>query len=111
MYKSSASKKNSVLISILLTFLVSVAGCSSLSNQYIVDRDCPTPSQDQLNENGYLVIQKGVTLKCQVKNYTNKMSCQGITDGEDERLLCNNGSKSSLFVFDKNGILKAHKIY
>lgn len=76
-----------------------------------IDRNCPTPSKDQLNENGFLMLQNGVTLKCQVKNYTSKMSCTEITDGKEDGLLCNNGSKSSVFVFDKNGILINFKFY
>ncbi|EMR12598.1 hypothetical protein MPL1_09607 [Methylophaga lonarensis MPL] len=61
--------------------------------------------------NGHLKPENGVTMKCQVQNFTNRMSCTGITDGEDEGLLCSNGSRQAIFVFDKNDILKAYKIY
>jgi len=69
------------------------------------------PSKDQLNENGFLVLQNGVTLKCQVKNYTSRMFCSGITDGKEDGLVCKNGTNSSVFVFDENGILKTFKAY
>jgi hypothetical protein len=104
--------KNALLISTLLTLsILLMQGCSSTRVLDSVDRNCPAPSRDQLNENGFLVLQNGVTLKCQVKNYTNKMSCTGITDGKDDGWVCSNGTKRSIFVFDENGILKTFKIY
>jgi hypothetical protein len=105
-------KNKALLIPALLilgTFLIQ--GCSSIGVLHTVDRNCPAPSQGQLNENGFLVLQNGVTLKCQVKNYTNKMSCTGITDGKEDGWVCNNGTRNAAFVFDENGILKTFKTY
>lgn len=105
-------KNKALLISALLilgTFLIQ--GCSTTDVLRTVDRNCPAPSQDQLNENGFLMLQTGVTLKCQVKNYTNKMSCTGITDGKEDGWVCNNGTNNSVFVFDENGKLKNLKTY
>jgi hypothetical protein len=105
-------KNKALLISALLTLCTLLTqGCSSTRVLNTVDRNCPVPSKDQLNENGFLMLKNGVTLKCQVKNYTNKMSCTGITDGKEDGWVCNNGTKNSVFVFDKNGILKAFKTY
>ena len=85
---------------------------SSLNGLGKVDNNCPAPSKDQLNKNGYFVIQNGVTLKCQVKNYTNRMSCIGITDSTGaDGLLCSNGEKQIIFLFDENQILKGSKIF
>lgn len=104
--------KNALLISTLLTLsTLLMQGCSSTRVLDSVDRNCPAPSKDQLNENGFLVLQNGVTLKCQVKNYTNKMSCTGITDGKEDGWVCNNGTNNSVFVFDENGKLKNLKTY
>jgi len=105
-------KNNAQLISALLvlgTFLIQ--GCSSTGTLHTEDRNCPDPSQDQLNENGYLMLQNGVTLKCQVKNYTSKLSCTGITDGKEDGWVCKSGTKNAVFVFDENGILKNAKTY
>jgi len=105
-------KNKTLLISAMLTLgTLLTQGCSNTRVFDSVDRNCPAPSKDQLNENGFLVLQNGVTLKCQVKNYTNKMSCTGITDGKDDGWVCNNGTKNSVFVFDENGILKTFKTY
>lgn len=103
-------KKQALLISVSLTLSVLLSqGCSNTNNSRI-DDNCPYPSKEHLI-NGHLKPENGVTLKCQVKNFTNRMSCVGIIDGEDEGLLCNNGSRQALFVFDNNDILKAYKIY
>lgn len=105
-------KKKTLLISAsLMIGSLLIQGCLSTRINNNVDLNCPTPSKDQLNANGFLVLQNGITLKCQVKNYTNKMSCTGITDGKDDGLICNNGTRSSVFVFDENGILKSFKTY
>lgn len=76
-----------------------------------VDRNCPSPSKSQLDKNGLLVVENGVTLKYQVKNYTHKMSCTGITDGEDDGWACSSGAKQAVFLFDENEVLKFFKIY
>lgn len=103
-------KKKSRLISVLVSISVLLSqGCLTNNNSRI-DHDCPYPSKEHLI-NGHLKPENGVTMKCQVQNFTNRMSCTGITDGEDEGLLCSNGSRQALFVFDKNDILKAYKIY
>jgi len=105
-------KSKTLLISTLLTLgPLLMQGCSSVRALDSVDRNCPAPSKDQLSGKGFLILQEGVTLKCQVKNYTHKMSCTGIIDGNDEGWACNNGTKSSVFVFDENGILKTFKVY
>jgi hypothetical protein len=113
--------KKIVLISLLLINTLLIQGCSvnellgvseldELERELVgrgVDHNCPTPSKDQLDENGYLMLQKGVTLKCQVKNYTNRMPCVGITDSTGvDGWVCNNREKTILFTFDENEILK-----
>ena len=55
------------------------------------------------------MLQDGSTLKCQIKNYTSRMSCSEITDQQDTALVCNNGTRNSIFVFGADGILKSHK--
>lgn len=112
MTKVTHMKNKALLISALLTLgTLLIQGCTSIRAPDTVDHNCPAPSKAQLNENGFLMLQNGVTLKCQVKNYTNKMSCTGITDGKDDGWVCNNGTRSSAFVFDENGILKTFKTY
>lgn len=101
--------KKALMISTSLTVALFVQGCSSTRLPDSVDSNCPAPAKDQINENGFLILRNGVTLKCQVKNYTNKMSCTGISDGKDDGWACNNGTRSSVFLFDENGILKYFK--
>ena len=107
--------KKIALISLFLAGALSVHGCtliesgSALSEFSRIDRDCPFPSNDQL-ENGYLKLQDGVTLKCQVKNFTHTMSCVGVTDStESDGWACSNGKSQILFIFDENNVLKSHK--
>jgi hypothetical protein len=105
-------KSKSLLILTLFTLCtLLIQGCSTTDVLGSVDRNCPAPSQDQLNENGSLMLKNGVTLKCQVKNYTSRMSCTEITDGKEDGWVCNNGTKRAVFVFDDNGILKNAKTY
>jgi hypothetical protein len=105
-------KNKALLISALLTLgTLLIQGCSSTRVLSDGDRNCPAPSKAQLNENGFLILQNGVTLKCQIQNYTNRMSCTGITDGNDDGWVCNNGTENSVFVFDENGVLKTFKTY
>jgi hypothetical protein len=101
-------KHKMLFTSLLITAGLTIQGCASNAIGKI-DHNCPAPSQDQLNENGYLMLQNNVTLKCQVKNYTSRMTCQGITDGKEESLICNNGSQNLMFVFDEKGVLKSFK--
>lgn len=103
-------KKLALILPFLIVALL-IHGCASNVTLGRVDRNCPAPSKDQLSENGFLMLQNGVTLKCQVKNYTSRMSCVGLTDGTDDGWMCNNGTKDMVFVFDENGILKTSKTY
>lgn len=58
------------------------------------------------------MLQNGVTLKCQVKNYTNRMSCAAITDStEVDGWICSNGEKRAVFTFDEKGVLKGAKFF
>jgi len=102
-----------LFILVLLTFCaLFMHGCSSLYLLDGIDRNCPVASKDQLGKEGHLLLQKGVTLKCQVKNYTSEMSCTGITDVEkSDGWVCNNGTSSVMFIFDRNGILENFKFY
>lgn len=103
--------KKSLLIAASLSFSgLLIQGCSNTNVDSKIDHDCPYPSKEHLI-NGHLKPEIGVTQKCQVKNFTNKMSCVEISDGEDNGLMCGNGSKKALFVFDNKGILKNYKIY
>lgn len=103
--------KQPLLISALLSLSILLTqGCSNTHVPSKINHNCPYPSKEQLI-NGHLKPENGVTPKCQVKNFTNKMSCTEILDGEDEGLLCSSETKKALFVFDKNGILKNYKIY
>lgn len=112
MTKMIYMKNKTLLVSALLILgTLLIQGCSSTRVFDRVDRNCPAPTKDQLNENGFLMLKNGVTLKCQVKNYTNKMSCAGVTDGKDDGWACNNGTRRSVFIFDGNGILKTFKTY
>jgi hypothetical protein len=102
--------KKIALISLLLIEVLLLQSCSGFSALGSVDRNCPDPSKNQLNGNGYLILQNGVTLKCQVKNYTNRMPCIGITDSTGiDGWVCNNREKTILFIFDENEILKDMK--
>lgn len=101
-----------LLISAFLALgALSMQGCSSPRTLGIVDHSCPAPSKDQLNKDGYLMLQNGITLKCQVKNNTSRMACFGAVDGTgDDAWFCDNGTRKSWFLFDEKGILKAHKL-
>ena len=92
----------------LLVATTCLTACGTAFNSRI-DRNCPPPNASQLNKDGYLMLQDGSTLKCQVKNYTSRMSCSEITDQQDTALVCNNGTRNSIFVFGADGILKSHK--
>jgi hypothetical protein len=104
--------KKTILVSLFIMSASVIQGCSSLSSSGKVDHNCPYPSKDQLGKDGYLMPKNGITLKCQVKNFTNRMSCAGITDSTgSDGWLCDNGKRQALFLFDENGILKDHKFF
>lgn len=102
-------KNLSLIASVLLGALL-IQGCAGYGSYGRVDRNCPAPSKDQLNKDGLLMLQNGVTLKCQVKNNTSRLPCSGITDGKDDGWICKNGEKDAVFLFDDKGILKYHKL-
>ncbi|MDO5686907.1 MAG: hypothetical protein Q4G42_05955 [Neisseria sp.] len=67
---------------------------------------CPPAKTDA---KGYIVLEKGVTQKCQVQIATGNLPCANITDktGADG-YVCNDGDgsgNSTLFLFDKNATL------
>jgi len=104
--------KKTITSILFLLIIGALQGCA-IKNA-IVDTidsfDCPTPSKDQLNKDGYLIMQNGVTLKCQVQKNTSKMSCVGVTDSNNaDGLVCQSGKNQAIFLFDENGILTAHK--
>jgi hypothetical protein len=98
--------KIALIVPLLIGALLSQA-CSSLITLAKIDRNCPTPSEDQLKD-GYLRLQKGLTLKCQIKNYTHRMPCMWITNstGIMDGWMCSSGGRNILFIFDENDILK-----
>jgi hypothetical protein len=111
--------KKIALLPLLLVGALFAQGCAELSESFAgplgviapsrVDRNCPAPSEDQL-DNRHLKLEDGVTLKCQVKNYTSNMPCSGITDSTGtDGWACNSGDgRSILFIFDEKGILQRH---
>jgi len=103
--------KKSILFLLFLIGVSVMHGCSYMLPGWNIDRNCPTP-KDQVDEYGYLLLQKGVTLKCQVKNYTHRMDCIGVVDSAGvDGLICDSGKRKALFLFDENGILKDHRIW
>lgn len=101
--------RSPVVIATLLVGTALLQGCFTQRPLGVGDHNCPAPTKEQLDDKGFLKLQNGVTLKCQVKNFTNRMACQGITDGTDDGLVCSNGSAQMVFVFDERGRLKASK--
>jgi hypothetical protein len=103
--------KKAFLVSLCLASTSLLHGCLSAPAKW--DDSCPVPQKDQV-ENGYLKIQAGVTLKCQIRKYLSNWSCVGVKDSEgstDEGLVCGNGKQQAMFLFDENEILKSHKFY
>jgi len=98
------------LIAPLLLGALLIQGCAGYGSNGRIDRSCPAPTKDQLSNDGYLMLQNGITLKCQVKNNTSRLPCSEVTDGEDDAWVCGTGDKISVFLFDKKGILKYHKL-
>ncbi|MDR2189067.1 MAG: hypothetical protein LBE62_13660 [Azonexus sp.] len=94
-------------IALLFVFLLSL-GCAGVAP--IVDVNCPEPPKD-LARDGRLILKNGVTLKCQVRNYSNRMSCieTRFSDGTTG-LICNDGNKEGMLFFDKNDVLTEQKI-
>lgn len=102
--------KNLASLAPLLLGALLIQGCAGYGSDGRVDRNCPAPSKEQLSDDGYLMLQNGVTLKCQVKNNTSRLPCSGITDGKDDGWVCKSGEKTIVFLFDEKGILKYHKL-
>jgi hypothetical protein len=103
--------KKLALILLPLAEILLMQGCASLGTSGKIDPNCPDPSKDQL-QNGFLTLQNGITLECQIKNYTSKMSCADIKDSTGaDGWVCNNGEKKILFWFDENKLLKGHKTF
>lgn len=104
--------KKFTLVFIILAGTFLLQGCSRSSAFSDIDYNCPSPSKDQLDKNGYLILKNGITLECQVKNYTSRMSCTGITDSADTNgWMCSNGDRQILFIFDENNVLEDRKIF
>lgn len=98
------------LVFIAFSGAVFLQGCARSVALGAIDYSCPSPSKNQVDKNGYLILKRGATLECQVKNYTSKMSCVGITGHENKNgWLCSNGSKKILFSFDDDGILEDYR--
>jgi hypothetical protein len=92
-----------------------LAGCVSEPNHRGVnwgEGSCPKLAPEDISATNYLIIQEGKTLKCQIRPYVSNMACQGITDGETEGLICQDGvGVQWLFIFDKKGMLtKRHRL-
>ena len=102
-----------ITIPILFFLIMALQGCAGRKGPGI-DYDCPAPSKDQFNKNGALIMQDGVTLKCQAEKYIGKMSCDAVTDPKYAGgLVCEGGKDLIMFVFlfDENGILKGHRFF
>ena len=110
-------KGKTLVISVLLTLLgiLFMQGCSSNNMYNRIDNNCPTPTKDQLDYRGALMLQEGVTLKCQIKNNASllRLPCIGITDEKNnDGWACNygNGKDMVVFIFDESGILKKNSL-
>lgn len=100
------------LIFIALVGVSLLQGCSGNSALSGIDYNCPAPSKNQLDKNGYLMLENGITLECQVKNYTSRMSCIGVTDSaKTNGWMCSNGDRQILFIFDEDNVLKDRKSF
>ncbi|MCL2075405.1 MAG: hypothetical protein FWH15_02990 [Betaproteobacteria bacterium] len=94
--------KKTILISSIVISASLLQGCSELIT--LVD-NCPIPSKDQAQDE-FLLLQDGITLKCQIKKYT-LTPCIDIRDSEGtEGLVCRDGERQVLLLFDDKGILK-----
>lgn len=103
--------KKIVFISLTISMMF-LQGCSTPPKHQGInwgDGDCPAITSDQLNK-GYLILQDGKTLKCQIKPYVSNMACQGITDDTNaDAVLCQNANGSQgIFLFDSKGVLIKH---
>ena len=104
--------KKTITSILFLLIIGALHGCAGIKGSQI--DDCPTPSKDQFNKNGALIMQDGVTLKCQAEKYIGKMSCEAVTNPKyGGGLVCEGGKDLIMFVFlfDENGILKGHKFF
>ena len=107
--------KKRLLISSIIGITL-LQGCSTFQKHDDVnwgEGTCPAPTADQLGKGGALVMQDGVTPKCQIRPYVSNMACKGITDETHaDGVICQNAQgKSAVFIFDEKGILKIHKFY
>jgi hypothetical protein len=97
--------KKITLILLLLIGAPLMYGCQDLVT--LAD-NCPFPSKDQ-SKDGFLLLQNGITLKCQIKKYT-PMPCVDVRDSDGtEVLVCRQGKRHVLLTFDEKGILKGSK--
>lgn len=82
-----------VILSVLA--LLSLTACATRQNSH-----CPKGSVD---ENGYLLLKKGETLKCQVLQSTSNLGCRKMTDKtQADGWACSFGKEAVLFLFDEN---------
>lgn len=104
-------KLATILLSATINFLL--IGCSTTQHHGTnwTNGACPEPSKEQINSNGFLIIENGVTLKCQLRPYVSNMICQGITDHTNaDGIICQNGNgEQAIFLFDEHGVLIQHK--
>lgn len=88
-------------------FCVVLTVCLLVSCAFRWPSNCPRPAEDQITKRGHLLMTPGVTLQCQVEQYTNRMSCTKITDSNGyDKWFCEGGDGKVIFLFDENGVLK-----
>jgi hypothetical protein len=95
-------------IGLVLAFIGFAYGCSFPEAPRAIDTNCPALKETQFTSSGWLRLENGVTLKCQVKNATNRMTCKDIAFADGDGMICSNGQNTLLFLFDENGVLKKH---
>ena len=107
---------NRIALAIICAEILGLSACSFTGNHlknnrlFGVTADCREPAKDQL-ENGYLTLQDGKTLKCQLGHYVSNMDCDGIVDKNGKNLiLCKGRDGTAAFLFDEQNVLISHKI-
>ena len=87
---------------LLYLFIIALvlSSCSTVS--VVKDANCPDPPKDK---DGYVLIERGVTLKCQIKQASDRMSCIAWTKEGSDGWICDNGEKIAMFFFDENEVL------